>query len=129
MFRSRLRARAETLDIRERQQILRLLVKEILVDAETITIRHSFAIPPGPESNGMPNPSYIGIHGFFKRVSSGCTPAQGRTTVTDLLRVEIRGAEYCIEIHRELPALHANWFQEQQRPVVGGSQKREVSSV
>jgi site-specific DNA recombinase len=56
-FRSRLRARAETLDIRERQQILRLLVKEILVDAETITIRHSFAIPSGPESNGMPNPS------------------------------------------------------------------------
>ena len=57
MFRLRLRARAETLDIRERQQILRLLVKEILVDAETITIRHSFAIPSGPESNGMPNPS------------------------------------------------------------------------
>jgi site-specific DNA recombinase len=56
-FRSRLRARAETLDIRERQQILRLLVKEILVDAETITIRHSFAIPSGPESNGMPNHS------------------------------------------------------------------------
>ncbi len=56
-FRSRLRARAETLDIRERQQILRLLVKEILVDAETITIRHSFAIPSDPESNGMPNPS------------------------------------------------------------------------
>ena len=57
MFRSRLRARAETLDIRERQQILRLLVKEILVDAETITIRHSFAIPSGPGPNGMPNPS------------------------------------------------------------------------
>src|SRR3954468_13821479 len=55
-FRSRLRVRAETLDIRERQQILRLLVKEILVDAETITIRHSFAIPSGPEWNGMPNP-------------------------------------------------------------------------
>src|SRR5215203_3852958 len=57
MFRSRLRARAETLDIRERQQILRLLVKEILVDAETITIRHSFPIPSDPGSNGMPNPS------------------------------------------------------------------------
>jgi site-specific DNA recombinase len=56
-FRTRLRSRAETLDIRERQQILRLLVKEILVDAETITIRHSFTIPSGPESNGMPNPS------------------------------------------------------------------------
>src|SRR5205085_10434655 len=56
-FRSKLRLRAETLDIRERQQILRLLVKEILVDTELITIRHSFAIPSGSESNGMPNPS------------------------------------------------------------------------
>jgi len=56
-FRSRLRARAETLDIRERQQILRLLVKEILVDAETITIRHSIVIPSGPESNSVSNPS------------------------------------------------------------------------
>jgi site-specific DNA recombinase len=56
-FRSRLRARAETLDIGERQQILRLLVKEILIDADTITIRHSFAIPDGPGSSNMPNPS------------------------------------------------------------------------
>ena len=56
-FRSRLRARAETLDIRERQQILRLLVKEILVDAETITIRHSIAIPSGPGPNSASNPS------------------------------------------------------------------------
>jgi site-specific DNA recombinase len=56
-FRSRLRMRAETLDIRERQQILRLLVKEILVDAETITIRHSIAIPSGPGSHSVPNPS------------------------------------------------------------------------
>src|SRR5205085_3544799 len=45
-FRGRLRARAETLDVRERQQILRLLVKEILVGSETITIRHSIPIPP-----------------------------------------------------------------------------------
>jgi site-specific DNA recombinase len=55
-FRSRLRARAETLDVRERQQILRLLVKEILVDAETITIRHSIAIPSGPGSDSMSGP-------------------------------------------------------------------------
>jgi hypothetical protein len=37
VFRSKLRMRAETLDIRERQQILRLLVKEILVSGEHIT--------------------------------------------------------------------------------------------
>jgi site-specific DNA recombinase len=52
-FRSKLRLRAETLDIRERQQILRLLVKEVLVNANTITIRHSI---PVPGSNGTPRP-------------------------------------------------------------------------
>jgi site-specific DNA recombinase len=81
MFRSRLRARAQTLDIRERQQILRLLVKEILVDAETITIRHSFAIPSGPESNGMPNPSSGSSggsipSGYLLRSGSNLTAAQ-----------------------------------------------------
>jgi hypothetical protein len=35
----------ETLDVRERQQILRLLLKEILVDTQSITIRHSIPIP------------------------------------------------------------------------------------
>jgi site-specific DNA recombinase len=34
-FRGKLRTRAETLDVRERQQIVRLLVKEILVDSAT----------------------------------------------------------------------------------------------
>ena len=60
-FRGKLRARAETLDVRERQQILRLLVKEILVDRATITIRHSLPVPPSrsgpsgtpPVSSGM----------------------------------------------------------------------------
>ena len=82
-FRSRLRARAETLDVRERQQILRLLVKEILVDAETITIRHSFAIPSGTESNGMSNPS-LGPSGgsipsgYLLRSGSSFTAARER---------------------------------------------------
>jgi hypothetical protein len=44
-FRRKLRARAKTIDVYERQQILRLLVKEILVDANSLTIRHSLPIP------------------------------------------------------------------------------------
>ena len=56
-FRSKLRLRAETLDIAVRQQILRLLVKEVLVG----TIRSRCAIRfrfrnPGPGSNGPPDP-------------------------------------------------------------------------
>jgi site-specific DNA recombinase len=54
-FRATLRARAETLDVRERQQILRLIVKEVLVDGDTITLRHSIPLPPDdPGSNGSP---------------------------------------------------------------------------
>ncbi|UFS85091.1 recombinase family protein (plasmid) [Rhizobium sp. T136] len=58
-FLQRLRASAELLDITERQKIVRLLVKEVLVDNDTITIRHSIPshpkLPPSgsePHSNG-----------------------------------------------------------------------------
>jgi site-specific DNA recombinase len=44
-FREKVKARADTLDVAERQKILRLLVKEILVGKETITIRHSIPMP------------------------------------------------------------------------------------
>src|SRR5258708_19578774 len=57
-FRSKLRVRAEALDIAVRQQILRLLVKEVLVGGNTITLRHSIPIPQSwPGSNGSPAPS------------------------------------------------------------------------
>jgi site-specific DNA recombinase len=56
-FRTKLRVRAQTLDVRERQQLLRLLVKEILVGADALTIRHSIRIPPsGPGSDRPPSP-------------------------------------------------------------------------
>ena len=57
-FRCQLRVRAEALDIAVRQQILRLLVKEVLVGGNTITLRHSIPIPQsGPGSCGSPVPS------------------------------------------------------------------------
>jgi len=43
-FLSQLQTRADTLDVINRQKILRLLVKEILVDDDTITIRHAIPI-------------------------------------------------------------------------------------
>jgi site-specific DNA recombinase len=56
-FRSKLRARADALDIAVRQQILRLLVKEVLVGNDTVTLRHSIPIPQsGPASSGSPAP-------------------------------------------------------------------------
>jgi hypothetical protein len=51
-FLSRLRGAAETLSVMERQRIVRLLVKEVLVGEDTITIRHSIPIPSGPPQHG-----------------------------------------------------------------------------
>ena len=51
-FFTRLRSAAETLSVLERQKIVRLLVKEILVGEDTITIRHSIPIPSVPPQNG-----------------------------------------------------------------------------
>ena len=54
-FRIKLRERAKTLDVCERQQILRLLVKEVLVAADSLTIRHSIPIPQtAPVPTGPP---------------------------------------------------------------------------
>src|SRR6267378_795951 len=69
-FRTKLRVRAETLDVRERQQILRLVVKEVLVDTDTITLRHSIPVPQsgtagtprsnaGGPSGASPAPGYL----------------------------------------------------------------------
>ena len=51
-FLTRLRASAETLDILERQRIVRPLVKEVLVSDETIMIRHCIPVPSGPPPTG-----------------------------------------------------------------------------
>ena len=57
-FLQRLRQSAETLEIAERQKVVRLLVKEVLVDNDTITIRHSIpAQAPTPPAGGAPLPS------------------------------------------------------------------------
>jgi len=51
-FLTRLRSAAETLSVIERQKIVRLLVKEIVVGEDAITIRHSIPIPVAPTQNG-----------------------------------------------------------------------------
>jgi len=56
-FRIKLRSRADRLNMATRQQILRLVVKEVLVGVDTITLRHSIPIPQsGPGSDGSPVP-------------------------------------------------------------------------
>jgi site-specific DNA recombinase len=62
-FLARLRSAAETLNVAERQRIVRLVVKEVLVGENDITIRHSIPIPSGsPPNGGAPSgddPNYL----------------------------------------------------------------------
>jgi site-specific DNA recombinase len=46
-FLDRVRESADTLDVAERQRIVRLVVKEVLVVDDTIVIRHSIPVPGG----------------------------------------------------------------------------------
>jgi site-specific DNA recombinase len=55
-FLVRARTAAETLDIQDRQRITWLLVKEVLIGDDAITIRHSLPIPAGPTDSSTPAP-------------------------------------------------------------------------
>jgi site-specific DNA recombinase len=60
-FLAKLRKNANTLDVMERQRIVRLLVKEILVGEDTIVIRHSIPVAPPPvPPTGRPPPKRQG---------------------------------------------------------------------
>src|SRR6202011_3835697 len=79
---ARLRASAETLDIIERQRVVRLLVKEILVSDDKIVIRHSIPLPTGPAGGHDPSP--IGGYSssgsgksYLLRSGSDYTPSRG----------------------------------------------------
>ena len=57
-FLARLRGAADTLSITERQRIVRLVVKDVLIGDDTITIRHSIPVPQqGPLQGGSLPPS------------------------------------------------------------------------
>ena len=77
-FLTRLRSTAETLNVAERQRIVRLLVKDVLVGDNDITIRHSIPIHSGSPPNGgthsAGDPNYLLCKGSDH-------PALGRTPV------------------------------------------------
>ena len=52
-FLSRMRDTAEHLTTEEKQKIIRLVVKEILVGPDTITIKHSISINKSPKSHNL----------------------------------------------------------------------------
>jgi site-specific DNA recombinase len=79
-FLARLRSASETLSVTERQRIVRLLVKDVLVGEDTITIRHSIPIPP-PQNGGSQSPdgqNYLLCtgrdHSSLRRSDLRCSP-------------------------------------------------------
>jgi site-specific DNA recombinase len=56
-FLARLRGAADTLSITERQRLVRLVVKDVLIGDDTITIRHSIPVPQGSPQGGCLPPS------------------------------------------------------------------------
>jgi site-specific DNA recombinase len=53
-FLARLRGAADTLDVMERQRIVRLVVKEVLIGDDNIVIRHTIPIASTPPASGAP---------------------------------------------------------------------------
>jgi site-specific DNA recombinase len=78
-FLARLRSSAETLDIIQRQRVVRLLIKEILVSDDRIVIRHFIPLPTGPSGGhdafpigGYPSPA---LGKSYLLPSGGCRAA------------------------------------------------------
>jgi site-specific DNA recombinase len=59
-FLARLHGAADTLSVIERQRIVRLVVKDVLIGEDTITIRHSIPVSQGAPQGGCPPPSQAG---------------------------------------------------------------------
>ena len=78
-FLARLRVAADTLDILERQRLVRLLIKEVLVGDDTIVIRHCIPVTSAPPDGSDPppvRPKDPGIdRSYLLRSGSDCVPA------------------------------------------------------
>jgi site-specific DNA recombinase len=74
-FLSKLRKSAKTMDVIERQRVLRLVVKEILVDDKNIRIKHSISMNP-PNKYGQQN-TKSKVSGYLLRSGSHRAPLGG----------------------------------------------------
>jgi site-specific DNA recombinase len=73
-FLARLHGAADTLSIMERQRIVRLVVKDILIGDDTITIRHSISVLSGPPRGASTPPSQTARSNYLLCKGSDRTP-------------------------------------------------------
>ncbi len=76
-FLARLRSSAGALDVPERQRVIRLLVKEVLVDDDKIIVRHCIPLPMGPINDPAPRSEAASppVQGYLLRPRSHLTAA------------------------------------------------------
>jgi site-specific DNA recombinase len=75
-FLARLRGAADTLSITERQRIVRLVVKDVLIGDDSITIRHSISVPQqSPTQGGNLPPRGTDGRNYLLCKGSGVSPA------------------------------------------------------
>jgi site-specific DNA recombinase len=102
-FLARLHEAADTLSINERQRIVRLVVKDVLIGEDTITIRHSIPTPQGPSHDGCLPPSQTGGPNYLLCKGSDLAVAQQPIPTPVRARVEaVRAREASGSIHRQL---------------------------
>jgi site-specific DNA recombinase len=82
-FLTRLRSAADTLSITERQRIVRLVVKDVLIGDDTITIRHSISVPQQAPTQGDNLPPR-GTHGRNYLLCKGSDITSARKRVSAL---------------------------------------------
>jgi len=80
-FLARLHGAADTLSIMERQRIVRLVVKDVLIGDDAITIRHSIPVLPGAPQGSLPPSQTAGTNYLL------CKGSDYRTLRTTCLRV------------------------------------------
>src|ERR1019366_5103283 len=76
-FLARLHGAAGTLTILERQRIVRLVVKDVLIGDDTITIRHSIPVQQGPPQGGCLPPSQTAGRNYLLCKGSEDAPLRG----------------------------------------------------
>ena len=124
-FLTRLRSSADALDISERQRVLRLLVKEILVGDDKIVIRHCIPLPTGgngPRAKSA-NAAVPSTEGYLLR-SRSHHPALRRSR-------RARHDTAVLHLHRRLqPALDVEQHPRRVRMLTDGlEQKLPVDAV
>ena len=110
-FLSRIRHSAESLNVLDRQKILRLVVKEILVGADTVTIKHS--IPTNPTFSDpklTPDPSETNLPSYLLR--GGSDHSSLRRTLASLHARPISQLSWGFEppLHIEMDPLAIRMF-------------------